>query len=373
MDAAYRAPLPYLTFIAAAYGVDAQAAGWLAVALSAAGLAAPIVGIVEGRVGRRTMTIAATGTFIVLCGLMPFAPTFSAVLLLYLALGIARALFGPQVQAFVGDNVPYAQRGTVMGVVELAWALAWIVGVPVFGVLVQFATWWSAFLLFGALALAGLLLVLRFAILRSEPLARPNGAAQRLFDWSSVRAVWASKPAALLLIYGTLISFTAQLATLVYAPWLLQRFGLSLVQLGVVSIVLGVADVVAELGTIFLVDRLGKRLSVIVATTLFAASFVLVLAFADALGPIMAALFAVFLFYEYAVVASLAVASEAVPKARATMSGFVIATHSLGRIAASLIALPLFGLGGLSVVMALSAAVTALAVLVYWPVRVGAE
>jgi DHA1 family inner membrane transport protein len=292
------------------------------------------------------------------------------VLLLYLALGIARALFGPQVQAFVGDTVPYAQRGTVMGIVELAWALGWIIGVPVFGFMIEFAAWWSAFLLFGAVALAGLVLVLRFAIVKDHGADRRHASTQPLFDWDSVRAVWANRMAVLLLLYGVLISFTAQLATLVYAPWLIAQFGLSLAQLGVVSIVLGVADVVAELGTIFLVDRLGKRRSVLVGTALFAASFVLVLVFADALGSIMVALFLVFLTFEYALVASLAVATEVVPSARATMSGFVIATHSFGRIVASLIALPLFGLGGLPLVMALSAGVTALAVAVYWPVRV---
>lgn len=53
------------------------------------------------------MTIAATAIFIAVCVLMPFAPTFSAVLLLYLALGIAKSLFTPQVQAFVGDVVAY--------------------------------------------------------------------------------------------------------------------------------------------------------------------------------------------------------------------------------------------------------------------------
>lgn len=370
MDAAYRAPLPYLTLIGAVFGVNAASAGGLAVALSAAGLVAPVVGIVERGLGRRTMTIVATAIFIAVCVLMPFAPTFSAVLLLYLALGIAKSLFTPQVQAFVGDVVAYEKRGTAIGFIELSWALGWIVGVPIFGFLLDAFTWWSPFVLFGLAGWVGLLLVLRFAIVRDAPTAGASDQAKAtLFDWANARRVWSNRPAVLMLAFGMLISFTAQLATLTYAPWLIGEFGLTASQLGLASVVLGIADVVAEVATIVLVDRVGKRRAVLVSTALYAASFVLVIAFSRALGPLLVALFIVFLTFEFALVASLAVTTEVVPEARSAMSGFVVATHSFGRIVASLIALPLFGAGGLIVVMTIAAAFTALAVAAYWPVR----
>lgn len=368
MDAAYRAPLPFLVFIAATFGTDAAQAGWLAVALSTAGLVAPIIGPLESRLGRRTTTIVASGAFIGVCAVMPFAPSYSAVLSLYLALGMAKALFTPQVQAFIGDHVPYERRGTAIGFVELSWALGWIVGVPVFGFLIERATWWAPFIAFGLAGLAGLALVLRFAIVRDATLSAPVTSR---FDLGGVRRVWTTPAAVLVLAFGLLISFSSQLATLTYAPWLVAQFGLTPAQLGLVSVVLGVADVVAEVGVIILVDRIGKRRSVLAATALYAASFVLVIAFSRSLGPVMAALFLVFLTFEYALVASLAVASEATPGARAAMGGFVVATHSIGRIVASLIALPLFGLAGLNGVMTVAAVFTALAVVAFWFVRVG--
>lgn len=368
MDAAYRAPLPFLVYIAAAFGADPAQAGWLAVALSAAGLIAPVIGPLESRLGRRTMTIVASGAFISMCALMPFAPSYSAVLSLYLALGVAKALFTPQVQAFIGDHVPYARRGTAIGFVELSWALGWIIGVPVFGFLIERATWWAPFIAFGLAGLAGLALVLRFAILRD---ATTRATAAPRFDLGGVRRVWTTPAAVLVLAFGLLISFSSQLATLTYAPWLIAQFGLTPAQLGLVSIVLGIADVVAELGVIVLVDRIGKWRSVLAATVLYAASFLLMIAFSASLAPVMAALFLVFLTFEYALVASLAVASEATPGSRAAMGGFVVATHSIGRIVASLIALPLFGLAGLSGVMTMAAVFTALAVVAFWFVRVG--
>ncbi len=283
-------------------------------------------------------------------------------------LGMAKSLFGPQVQAFVGDNVPYEKRGTAFGFIELSWAIAWIVGVPLFGFLIERTAWWSSFLVFGAVGVLGLVMVLRFAVRRDDPTTR---AAAATFDLVSVRQVFRSGPAVRLLIFGVLIAFTSQLATLVYAPYLVRAFTLSPAQLGVASVVLGVADVVAELATVVLVDRFGKWRSVVISCVGFAASFFAVIALSQSLLPMLVGLFFVFLTFEFALVASLAVVSEVVPKARATMSGFVLATSSMGRIIASAIALPLFGVGGLPLVMGLAGMLTALAVIVYWPVRVG--
>jgi predicted MFS family arabinose efflux permease len=367
MDAAYRAPLPFLVYVAAAFGADPAQAGWLAVALSAAGLVAPVIGVLEGWLGRRVTTILAAGGFIATCGLMPFAPGYSSVLFLYLGVGVTKALFTPQVQAFVGDAVPYERRGTAIGFVELSWALGWIIGVPVFGFLIERATWWAPFVAFGLAGLVGLWLVLRFALVRP---VSPRPIAVQLRSSGSLRKVWTTPGAVLLLVFGLLISFSSQIATLTYGPWLAAQFALGPAQLGLVSIVLGVADVVAEVGTIVLVDRIGKRRSVLGATVLYAASFVLVVALGWGLAPVMAALFLLFLTFEYALVASLAVVSEAVPEARTMMGGFVVATHSVGRIAASLIALPLFGLAGLGGAMGVGAVFTALAAAAFWFVRV---
>ena len=372
MDAAYRAPVPYLTLIATALGAKAESAGWLAIALSLAGLIAPVVGVVEARLGRRTMTVIVAGLFILSCTLMPFAPAFTAVLGLYVAVGVAKALFTPQVQAFIGESVPFEKRGMAVGFVELSWALGWVVGVPLFGFLIQRAAWWTSFLVFAAVGSAGLVAVLRFAMPRSV-VQREGGpsAAAALLNTASVRAVLGNGTAVRLLIFDLLIVTTAQLATVVYAPYLLAHFKLDAEGLGLVSIVLGVADVVAELATVALVDRLGKRRAVLASCSLLAAAFLIVIVLAGALVPMMAGLFLLFLMFEFAIVAAIVMMSEAVPSARATMGGFGVAVSSLGRIIASAIALPLFAYGGLTLVMLLGAGLTALPVVVCWPVRVG--
>lgn len=366
MDASFRAPLPFIVFIAAAYGADAGSAGWLAVALSAAGLFAPLIGVAEGRLGRRTTAILSTSGFIAACLLLPVAPAFGVVLALFFALGVCKALFTPQVQAFIGDVVPYEKRGTAIGIVELSWALSFIIGAPLFGFMVARVAWWAPFVLMGIVAFIGLLMTLRFAITSNTAL---NTGAKKL-DGSGARAVLRHRPALLFLVFGALISFAHQLMILTYAPYMIQTFGMTPEQLGLASIVLGVADVIAELLTIALVDRVGKRRAVLVSTALFVVSLGLVVVWAGALAPLLAGLFLVSLTFEFALVASLPVASELVPPARATMMGFVTFVHSSGRIIASLIALPLFVAGQLTLVMAVALIAVALSFVVFVPVKV---
>jgi len=192
-------------------------------------------------------------------------------------------------------------------------------------------------------------------------------------DWSSMRTVLRFKPALLLLTYGVLTSFAHQLMILTYAPYMVQTFGMTPEQIGLASIVLGVADVIAELLTIVLVDRVGKRRAVLVATSLYVIAFLLAILWAGALAPLLAALFLVSITFEFALVASLPIASELVPPARATMMGFVVFVHSFGRIVASLIALPLYASGQITLVMAVALIAVALSLVAFWPVRVSTK
>jgi predicted MFS family arabinose efflux permease len=157
-----------------------------------------------------------------------------------------------------------------------------------------------------------------------------------------------------MLLYSVLISAPAQMTTLVYGSWMQQQFTLTPTMLGIVSIVIGVADLLAELATALFVDRLGKRRSLIVSTAAYAASLAAFWLMAGDFIGALVGLFLVFFSFEFALVTSLAVHTEMVPSARATMAGFVAAAHSVSRMAASLAALPLFLAGSLAAPMLLS-------------------
>lgn len=361
LDTALRSPLPFLGVIAAAFGRSEQSASWLSVALTLAGLAAPFTGVLGQRFGQRRMVFIPLVTFALSCVLMAVAPTFETVLALCVALGIAKSMFDPQMQQFIAEQVPYAKRGTVIGIVEFSWALSWAIGVPVFGALAAQFSWWSPFLLMGLVAALGMASV--WATARHVMHAANPATSFSFQAWGTVlgnkRAIW-------FVVFMMSITFAAQLPYLVYPPWMLRQFNLGIVELGIASTVIGLADFIAEVLVVGLVDRIGKRRSVIIGGVFYALAYVLFWALQSTLVGMLVALFCIYLGFEFTLVASLPIASEMVPEARATMMGFTGAASSVGRIIGSLVALPLFGANRLWMVALAGFVAVALAVMLSW-------
>lgn len=363
-DTAIRAPVPFVIFIAASYGALPESAGWFAVALGMSGLVSPLVSVIERRVGARRSILISTAIFAGGCFALAFAPTFPVALALCVVLGLGRSLIGPQAQAYVADTVPFARRGAVLGVLELAWALAWIVGVPAFGFLIQRAAWWAPFAVIGVLSIIGTWATLRYAITRDH--ARALAAAT---SPGGLALVVRHPSARRVLVFGFGLMIAINLAVVVYAPHLVSRFGLSAEQLGLISIVLGVADVVAEALIIFALDRIGKQRSVMLGLGVMGCGLLGFLLGGENLIAAMASLFLVFLGFEYAVVSNLPVASEVLPGARTAMMGSLNGVNSLGRTVAALAAIPLYAAIGLSGVLAISLTALAVAALAFWSVK----
>ncbi len=363
-DTAIRAPVPFVIFIAAAYGAPPESAGWLAVALGMAGLISPLASVIERRLGSRRSILISAALFSLSCFALAIAPTFGAALLLCVVLSLGRSLIGPQAQAYVADSVPFERRGAALGVLELAWALSWVLGVPMFGFLVQRAAWWLPFWVIGVIALAGTWAVLRFAITHDHARAlatrvKPDGIASLLRHGPARRV--------LILGFGIVLSMHA--AILVYAPYLVSRYDLSAEQLGLISIVLGIADILAEMLIIFALDRIGKRRSVLLGCGLMAIGFVAFLG-AASLALSIGALFVVFLGFEYAIVSTLPITTEVLPSSRIAMAGSFAGVTAAARTIAALIAIPLFLRAGLGGVIALSLTALTVAVAAFWAVRI---
>ncbi len=339
VDMALRAPVPFLGDIATAFGQSQHDVGWLATAMTLALLLAPFTGALSARFGTRRMMFIPLSLFVVMCLVLPLAPSFTTVLILFVLMGLAKAMFDPQVQAFVGEHVPYARRGTVIGIVELSWALSWAIGVPMFGLLLSRVAWWAPFWFIGLIALIAIVL-LYINMPKTTPVQRTGASGFSLAAW---RTVFNTPGARYVVLFGISLFIAAQIPYMIYPIWFKRQFGLSIEWLGYVSAALSVADLLAEVLTILLVDRLGKRRSVLIAATLCALSFIAFWAFSNSLWGMLSALCLIYFFFEFALVASLPVASEMVPTARSTMMGFGTASAGVGRMIGAMIALPLFG------------------------------
>jgi predicted MFS family arabinose efflux permease len=331
---AHRIVYPFLPSLARGLGISIGAATGLVTLRMVAGVAAPLLGPYADRLGRRRTMELALLAFALAGTLLVGIDALAAAAAAFLLYGLSRALYNPSVQALLGDLVPYGKRGRVVGRAELSWATAWLLGVPIAGLLIERFGWWMPWAVLTVLGLAALYLTRR-GLPRDRDVS--NLQLRRTLVPSSLVASWRTlfrQPGVLaLLISGLLIAMAIEIPFIVYGAWIEEGFGLGLGTLGIASISVGLAEAAAEVGTSVLTDRLGKKRSVVLGLLGMALSLtVLPVLGRHGVVSAMSGVVLVTLCFEFAIVSLLPLTSQIVPDARATLLSFGIAAGSVGRI-----------------------------------------
>jgi predicted MFS family arabinose efflux permease len=275
----------------------------------------------------------AASLLILVAGTVPTGQLGAAVAAFAL-FGLTKVLYDPAVYAYVSDRIPYGQRGRAVGLIELSWSSAWLVGVPASGFLIERLGWqapWAALILFGGLGL--------WATRTFLPIGRPrprmgDGGVSVSVLLQTWRRLFRQRRVVALLSTSFLLSMAIELPFIVYGAWLESAFGLSLSTLGLASIVVGLAEGVSEVGTALLTDRLGKRRSVASGLAMMAFSLLLLpwLAGMGLVGA-MSGVVLVTSGFEFAIVSLLPLATELVPEERASVLSLNVMAFGLGRVA----------------------------------------
>jgi predicted MFS family arabinose efflux permease len=338
-DAAIRMVYPFLPVIGRGLQVD-LATITLAISFSmAASALGPFIAPVADRYGRRTGLLIGLVIFTFGCALAGFFPSYWSFLVGLLLINLGDNIFLPSMQAYISDRVSYEKRGVYIGVTELAWALSFILVIPLIGLLIQ-ATWWN--IPFIVLAGVGVLAV--FITLLGFPADRPHPEEAPKF-YAGLTRVFRVRNARLILIAGILAVTANGLVNVLFGVWMEDSFGLQVTALGLASMIIGFSELGGETLTTLLSDRLGKERSFIlglVANTLAVIS--LPLLGATVFGALVwLSLFA--LTFEFGVASSWMVVSEVLPVARATMIAVYIAALSLGFALGSILAPHFYSMG----------------------------
>jgi predicted MFS family arabinose efflux permease len=256
----------------------------------------------------------------------------------FVLFGLSKTAYDPALQAYLGDAIPYHRRGRLMGIIELSWAAAWLVGVPVAGFLIERAGWQAPFVALALLALVSLLFTWR---LPPDPPQRALPAAPRWVLLRHNRSAWLG------MAVGLLFMFAIENVFVVYGAWMEETFSLSVGALGLASIVIGIAEAVGEGFSAGLVDRLGKKTAVLGGLLLNAGAYLLLPLLSGNLVAALIGLSVLFIAFEFSIVSSIPLISELAPGARGTLMALNVAALSAGRMAGSLTAAPLWLRGGL--------------------------
>lgn len=358
----FRITSPFLPTIARTLGISLTAAGTLASVLGGMGILAPWMGRLSDHYGRRRLMQFSLIVLALMSVAAAVSTDFNVALLAFAGFGFAKALYDPAMLAYLGDAVPYAARGRVMAISELAWSAAWLFGVPLGGLLVEkagmSALWWVLAVISVATMIAIQLTVPPARAPHSDSESDSRGQWRLLFRDPAVWAVMA---------VSFLMLFALENIFILYGAYLEDQFSLTLGTIGLLSVVIAIAEVTAELGAVSLTDRIGKQRSVILGLAGFGV-LVLGLPLAGGAAWLTVVAFALAIcVFEYTIVSFVPLVSEVSPRARATLLGIYIGALGAGRILAPLVGTRLYeATGSLWASCIISAVAVWVAAIITW-------
>ncbi|NMB60517.1 MAG: MFS transporter [Chloroflexi bacterium] len=332
---------PFLLVFARGLQADMTAMATAVSASMAASAFGPFLAEIADRRGRKTGMLLGLSIYTIGVGLVLVWPAYTAFLLALLLASLGNNIFLPAVQAYVGDRVPYEKRGITLSLLEVSWAGAFIVGVPLVGILIPRAGWQSPFL---SLFVLGLLSIACVALLVPK-LSAPEiseGAIDRSRFYLIIKT-----PAALFgLAMGFLIIAGNSMISVIFGAWLEQSYGLEIAAIGAAATVIGFAELAGEGVVAMIADRFGKRKTIAAGFIINILSASLPFLMGSTVTGALIWMFILNFSFEVTLVASIPLMTEVLPPARATLMAVFLAASSLGMAAGMFMGPRLYTTGG---------------------------
>jgi predicted MFS family arabinose efflux permease len=204
-------------------------------------------------IGVFCISAAALGTFL--------APTFLSMQILYSLNGVGSVMIGAMAFALIGEFYPLEKRGKAVGWIVAAGFLAFTIGAPMTGLLVNFGGWRSVMLWFNLpVSIVGLLFA--FIVIPSKSIENHPEARSSIL--AGCRQTLTNKSAAACLIGGLLVSATGVITFFVISFWKSQ-FELTTSMGSIITMVNATTAAVGGIVAGRLVNRTGRKLTGVAA------------------------------------------------------------------------------------------------------------
>lgn len=326
LNTGLRMVYPFAPAFARGLDVPVTAVYRLIAVRNVAGFFSPVLGPLAQKYGRKVMMMVSALMFALGCLLVVVWPAYWSLGVALAILAFAKVIFDPAMQSYVGDAVPYQQRGKALAVTEYAWSLAFIVGAPAVGLAIQRQGWSAPFFWLGVLSLTAVFVLWRV-------LPRRNRRASEGVGWRETVSVLRRNPVIwLTFLYITLALGANEILFIVYGDWMETSFNLSLASLGLASGIIGGSEIIGETFAGWSVDRFGKRPVIITTGVLNGLLYVLIPHTSGSLTAALITLFFLFLTFEITLVGGMPLMTELVPHARGVVMTMVLAAMSMGRL-----------------------------------------
>ena len=326
-----RITYPFLPAFARGLNVSLAEMARLVALRSLAGLLSPVFSPVAERFGRRTALLLAMLVFSLGSLVVVARPGYWPLGITLILIAVAKVIYDPAMQAYVGDVVPYAQRGRAIAITEFSWAGALLLGAPFMGWVIQKQGWSAPFAWLAAGGLVGIGLLWLLMPPGRVALAQANSLRRMIRVVRQYPIIWITAGYIFLIMAGN------EVFLINYGNWIETSFKLSLTSLGLAAGVIGSAEISGEIVAGLAVDRFGKR-PIIITTGLLASLFYLGLPYTSpSLPTALVTLFLLFFVLEITIVGGIPLFTELLPQARSVLLSFSLAAAGLGRVAGALL------------------------------------
>lgn len=359
---------PFLPTLEKAFGASTTQLTTILGASEIAGLSTIAVGKHLDRGRERLVVLAGLAAVIVASLIALFGTTFTfAIGSVLVILGVANITVAGH--SFISSRVPYGRRARTIGVFETSWAFALLIGSPVIAVLISVFGWRGPYV-----AIAAVAAVVTIIVARSAAIARPAAVSDRRADGEitiGVDGAPHSDPAsgkisavtrrAWFTIAGSSLVAMAGLSVFaISGSWLDDAFGVPTGGLGAVAMGFGAIELLSSLSSAAFADRIGKLRGTVAALMLQIGGAVVMLV-AD--NTLWIGVVGILLFlggFEFAIVTSFSLVSEAMPNARGTTIALSNGIGTVARGSATIVGGWLYGIHGVSGTVTLAIVAAAL-------------
>lgn len=331
---------PFLLIFARGVGADMTSMATAVSASMAASAIGPFLAEIADRRGRKTGMLLGLIVYTTGVGLMLVWPVYTAFLLALLLASLGNNIFLPAVQAYVGDQISYEKRGLILSILEISWAGAFIVGVPIIGLLISKSGWQSPFL---TLFIAGVISIVAVWLLVPTLPARETTEA---FNGSRFMMILRSPAALFGFALGFLVIAGNNVISVIFGVWMEEAFSLKIAAIGAAATVIGVAELAGEGFVGAIVDKFGKRRTITAGFIVNILSAILPFFIGGSVTGALVWLFIFYFSFEVTLVAALPLMTEVLPSARATLMAVFLAASSLGMAAGMFFGPRLYTAGG---------------------------
>jgi predicted MFS family arabinose efflux permease len=331
MNTAYRMIYPFLAVFARGLGVDISTISALVANRAIVGAVDPFIFPFIETLGRKFGMLLGLGLFVAATALVAISPSLTTLGIALIGGLVGKAIFDPSLTSYVADRISYEKRGTAIGLMEFAWSLAFVLGIPVMGFIIARSTWSAPFGIIGILGLIALLFLAATLTDSEKPSHHQDGI------FGHAKQIVTTPVVLIALFVGLSLTAANEVVNLMFGVWLEDSFQLRIAALAGASAIIGLSELGGEGLVALFVDRLGKvRAAGIGLLANCVAAVLLPLIGRTEIGALVG-LFLFYITFEFTIVSIIPLMTEVMPAARATTLSFAGAANSLGRaIGASL-------------------------------------